>query len=89
MTHDEMIEVIQAHKEGKTIQYYDLVECGGWNDTADNDPLWDFPKTIYRVKPEPREVLLKKNGDTWVDADCIPSSRAYVGAIRFREVIDD
>lgn len=51
MTHDEMIAVIQAHKDGKAIEFrYD----GEWKTCQDNNPLWNFTNNFYRVKPEPR-----------------------------------
>ena len=53
MTHDEMIEVIKAHKEGKKL------ECrtkgiGRWGPTK--LPQFDFQKFDYRVKQEPVEL---------------------------------
>ena len=54
MTHDEMIAVIQAHKEGKVIQS-DRIDNEGkqiWID--DNNPNWNFGLRRYRVKPEKR-----------------------------------
>lgn len=50
MTHDEMIAVIQAHKEGKTLQcrYKSNV---GW--TLTRDPAWNFKVYDYRVAPTP------------------------------------
>jgi hypothetical protein len=55
MTHDEMIEVIQAHKDGKVIQLQGLQR--DWIDVP-RTPDWDFPNIIYRVKPEPKEYWL-------------------------------
>jgi hypothetical protein len=60
MTHDEMIAVIQAHKDGKVIQ-----ECtngrygnaGAWGKSGDW-PVWDFRLKDYRVKPMPKEYWL-------------------------------
>lgn len=48
MTHDEMIAVIQAHKEGKQIQSR---RGDWWIDIF--EPSWDFSKYDYRIKPEP------------------------------------
>ena len=51
---DHMIAVMQAAKEGKTIQilYHDDIDAG-WIDTT--RPLWDWRTCDYRVKPaEPR-----------------------------------
>jgi hypothetical protein len=60
MTHDEMIAVIQAHKDGKVIE-----ECtngrygnaGAWGKSGDW-PVWDFRLKDYRVKPMPKEYWL-------------------------------
>lgn len=53
MTHDEMIEVIAAHRDGKTIQYKAKKNADvEWNDSC-RFPLWDFSFHDYRIKPEP------------------------------------
>jgi hypothetical protein len=59
MTHDEMIEVIQAHKDGKVIQGIAKVlgEAGEWLDQH-HEPAWDFAKNNYRAKPMPKEYWL-------------------------------
>jgi hypothetical protein len=59
MTHDEMIEVIQAHKDGKVIQLRSMQ--GDWIDVP-RTPDWDFPNIIYRPKPEPKEYWLVPYG---------------------------
>lgn len=55
MTHDEMIAVIKAHKEGKTIEARPV--RGGriaWRDWGVTQlPAWDFRDYEYRVKKEP------------------------------------
>jgi len=49
MTHDEMIAVIQAHKEGKVIQH----ETNKiWYDN--HCPSFNFDNCTFRVKPEPK-----------------------------------
>ena len=55
MTHDEMIAVIQAHKDGKQIEYL-LKPVDRWVEI--HDPQWDFLHYDYRIKPEPREWYL-------------------------------
>lgn len=50
MTHDEMISVIQAHKDGKTIQIKGNIS-GEWNDA--DSPRFNFVQCTYRIKPEP------------------------------------
>jgi hypothetical protein len=53
MTHDEMIAVIQAHKDGKKIQ----VKGKGVTEWTPSDlPVWNFYMCDYRVKPEPMEL---------------------------------
>lgn len=54
MTPDQIIEVVTAFKNGKTIQFYDKVCNKGWLDA--NNPVWAFDKITYRVKPEPIEL---------------------------------
>ena len=55
MTHEEMIAVIQAHKEGKQIQYR-RGENMQWLDCT---PQWDFVLFDYRIKPaEPKKVKM-------------------------------
>ena len=51
---DEMIAVLQAAKEGKTIQ--DSLSNDAWYDNP--DPTWNFQQLKYRVKPEPVKVEL-------------------------------
>lgn len=50
MTHDEMIAVIQAAKEGKTIQIKGNIS-GEWNDAS--GCRFNFVQCQYRIKPEP------------------------------------
>src|SRR5436190_20474355 len=56
MTDDEIIAVVQAHKDGKQIQ-----RCGKaphymvhkWNEWKDSNPNWNFADFDYRTAPEP------------------------------------
>lgn len=50
MTDEEIIAVVTAHKEGKTIEFSLLGE-EYW--TLTTFPHWDFSRYNYRVKPEP------------------------------------
>jgi hypothetical protein len=56
MTHDEMIAVIQAHKDGKVIQA--RLGGGGSEWKRNNAPQWNFLSAEYRVKPMPKEYWL-------------------------------
>ena len=53
MTHDEMIAVIQADKEGKKLEFRrkKAGNLESW-DTVQS-PVWDFNAYDYRVKKEP------------------------------------
>jgi len=59
MTNDEMIKVLQAHKEGKTIETK-RIGRGEWTEVS---PCWNFQEFEYRVKPVPRSVFINDYGD--------------------------
>jgi hypothetical protein len=56
MTDQEIIDVVTAHRDGKTIQW--SVSKKEWHD-CDN-PIWNFNCTNYRVKPVPQEIYVNK-----------------------------
>jgi len=47
MTHDEIIEIVKAHKEGKQIQYLGKKSRGVLGDYIENLKLYEFMKEIY------------------------------------------
>lgn len=60
MSADEMIAVIQAHKNGKMIERRPK-DVRDWSD--ETGPVWDFFSSDYRIKPEPpkpREFWLNR-----------------------------
>ena len=61
MTHDEMIAVIQHHKNGGRVEFQTrfLGKNSSWEEIS--DPSWDFYASNYRPKPEP--VIL------WLELD--------------------
>lgn len=59
MTVDQMIAVLQAHKEGKKIEC-NTYDGGGWQLTT--SPMWDFLLYDYRIKQEPREFFIVLDG---------------------------
>jgi hypothetical protein len=69
MTHDEMIEVIQAHKDGKVIQvntdgaYSSDGPNRGWLDAIERELMWNFELNDYRVKPAPKEYWMVPHAD--------------------------
>jgi hypothetical protein len=53
MTHDEMIKVIQHHRDGGKVQY-SIKNRNEFHDFTDGyEPIWDFDNSDYRAKPEP------------------------------------
>lgn len=70
MTHDEMIEVIKAHKEGKSLQIRTRTFSKlntQWSDLPKGeDPQWNFYSIEYRVKPEPMVCYARV-----IEAGCI------------------
>ena len=57
MTHDEMIAVIQAHKDGATIEYKRIDTYKDWRPAI--APSWDFAGFDYRVKDQPIKRVAK------------------------------
>jgi len=50
MTHDEMIAVIAAHKDGKQLEYKSISDTN-WK--LATTPVFNFDIADYRIKPEP------------------------------------
>lgn len=62
MTHDEMIAVIQHHRDGGKIEVARKVATN-WKSTL--NPCWDFSTFDYSPKPEPMKIyaeICEKNG---------------------------
>lgn len=55
MTHNEILAVVQAHKNGKQIQCKSKINSD-WRDCYDNKPHWNFQSFDYRIKPEKLRV---------------------------------
>ena len=49
-----MIEVLQAYKDGKKIEYR-IVGNTQWS--ATDDPQWQFSNCEYRIAPEPKKKV--------------------------------
>ena len=52
----EMIDVLEAYKSGKVIQFKDYM--GLWQTVR--PPQFNFGSNEYRIKPEPREWYMRK-----------------------------
>jgi hypothetical protein len=50
MTHEEMIALIEAHRDGKTIQYR-LTPTAQWRDRTLSGIDFNFAEIEYRIKP--------------------------------------
>jgi len=60
MTHNEMIEVIQAHRDGKKIEFASKDSPNQWEYVG--NPIWDFHLGSYRIKQESREWWISVRG---------------------------
>lgn len=59
MTPDEIIEVVQAHKEGKAIESRIKDDKGYSLWFVTTEPCWNFGTHEYRIaKPKPREFWM-------------------------------
>ena len=58
---DYQLSILQAAKEGKTIEISERVPRGQWSIQKFDTPRFDFIHYCYRVKKEPRKfnVLIK------------------------------
>lgn len=65
MTHEEMIALIEAHRDGKTIQYR-LSPSSEWQDRHLKILDFYFSDAEYRIKPEPivAWAIVDANGKT-------------------------
>ena len=94
MTHDEMIEFVNAIRDGKTVQYR-LKGCvdHGWTDSV-HGALPNFGTFDYRVKPMPRELWINPSdfGPLCITAYRTDKSAMYATLakkpVKFVEVIE-
>lgn len=93
----EMIAVIQAHKEGKKIEW----RAAGGNErdwTDEWPPAWNFAFFVYRIKPsKPREwALVPFNKHTTINGKAeqlfalrpVDELKSWNGVIHAREVLE-
>lgn len=69
-TTEEMISVMRAYADGKTIQFKPNM-ANEWLDwTVDVDPLWEWTEIDYRVKPEApkKKVVPYENAEEFLAA---------------------
>lgn len=89
MTHDEMIEVIAAHRDGKQIECLQI--SGDWRVT--HSPLFNFSDYTYRIKPAPIEGWVNQYDGWFGDVHSTPEAAilfsgpdALRTAVHLREV---
>ena len=58
----ELLPIIQAFSEGKTIEIYNNRE---WNDLIIESPKFDCKPSCYRIKPAPRYRPFKTQEECW------------------------
>lgn len=81
MTHDEMIAVIQAHKEVKIIEWRQENSRDGWSIKQSTDSRFNFVKSEYRVKPEPKPITREEITAQWVkDNDVKVGDKVKLGS---------
>ena len=85
---DDMIEVLQAYKKGKQIQYRNTRLDGDWVDPETRSPVWQFYEFEYRVKPEPREWYMRVYQDNYDEIVLFSSKEALFDDIQSRNSVD-
>lgn len=89
MNIDEMIEVMQAYRDGAKIETKIKGATGVWAEAA--HPLWEWFSKDYRVKKEPRTLTLWRLANSnmeWrvaKEGDIHPAHETMV----VQEVLDD
>jgi hypothetical protein len=92
MNLDEMIEVLQAAKDGKEIEFKEK-DKSYWQRLCykDGSAAWNFWEYDYRIKPEPRECWVNIYSSNWMAHStkeiAILKSGGIVEPVLFREVI--
>jgi len=79
----ELLPVIQAFADGKTIQYFNTCMCK-WLATDDCTR-----HSEYRIKPEPREWWLNtRTAEAYVTKECAEKFALGEKIVHLREVIE-
>ena len=91
MTHDEMISVIEHHKNGGKVEF--IRSDGTWKLVPGNLPSWNFQRETYRIKPEPMTLWLEINQSTrlaMASHERIPTAQCFPSATlkKFVEVTE-
>jgi len=95
MTDDEILKVVQAHKEGKRIQGKSPQQSNVWVDLTVEPIIWNFMKCEYRIAPEPRKprefwLCNGRDRSDWVMVPETHSTNCCGGEkIKVREVLEN
>lgn len=54
---ESMIEVLQAYKDGKKVEYFDHAECKWSPCDEEAGPAFNFYTFKYRIAPEPKKKV--------------------------------
>ena len=60
----ELLPIIQAFAEGKTIE---ICDNRGWRDLIIDSPKFDCKPSCYRIKPEPKYRPFKNADECWTE----------------------
>ena len=91
MTHDEMIEVIKAHKAGKTIEFAitGQLEWRVLNTPSTEVPSFAPGTYTYRIKKEPRVLYAVKHIVTDNEEEAVAlASRVGIKPVKFVEELN-
>ena len=90
MTHDEMIAVIQAQKDGQKIQWR-LKGAANWREDYEDasGPAFNFYSNEYRIKPKSRDWWIDFIRDGKNERIAKVSNKQFPGSIHVREVPDE
>ena len=62
----ELLPIMQAFAEGKTIQYYYTTPTPHWEDVLPNQTVdFNSDASKYRIKPEPKYRPFKNQNECW------------------------
>ena len=84
MTHDEMIAVIQHHKDGGEVEVF---KDKSWNKIV-GDPAWNFRDCMYRpyIEPKPKQVVVIEK---WLIYDNFTKSYSIAEESNIEEFLKD
>lgn len=86
MTVDQMIEVLNAYKAGKKIQFRQYGSLL-WEDCINNEPRWNWTYYDYRVKPEPKVIWVNEYDGYMYGYDSKDEAMKYTNTEHIRNAV--